>query len=270
MSTGVRFDVLRHEVVRLAAMAKRWFYRTGMHWDFVVILLFLGGVVPWLGHRRVRRLLRVPFTTTTDRLALYASTIAVQWVVVAIVLWRTAVHGIHPARLGLAVPDPWLTISASTILSLVVLANQIFSIRRLTAQPTEIRGVLPELALKIFPQTDIERLVFVALVTTVALCEELIYRGFVQRVFRDVCHDSAFAGILISAIFFALAHVYQGRRGIVSTFTVGVIFATMRWWTGSLIPTAFAHFVADLVVGFLAPKRLRAALLARTTEAAGS
>lgn len=247
-------------------MAKRWFYRTGMHWDFVVILLFLGGVVPWLGHRRVRRLLRVPFTTTTDRLALYASTIAVQWVVVAIVLWRTAVRGIHPARLGLAVPDPWLTISASIILSLVVLANQVFSIRRLTAQPTEIRGVLPELALKIFPQTDIERLVFVALVTTVALCEELIYRGFVQRIFQDVCRGSALAGIVISAIFFALAHVYQGRRGIVSTFTVGVIFATMRWWTGSLIPTAFAHFVADLVVGLLAPKRLRAALLAKTAE----
>jgi uncharacterized protein len=241
-----------------------------MHWDFAIILLFLGGVVPWFGHRRVRRLLRVPFTTTTDRLALYASTIAVQWVVVAIILWRTAVHGIHPAKLGLALPDPWRAISGSIVLCFVVLANQIFSIRRLTAQPSEIRGVLPELALKIFPQADIERLVFVALVTTVALCEELIYRGFVQRVFQDVCHGSAFAGIVFSAIFFALAHVYQGRRGIVSTFAVGVIFATMRWWAESLIPTGFAHFVADLTVGLLAPKRLRAALGARTAEITGT
>ena len=237
-----------------------------MHWDFAIILLFLGAVAPWLGQRRVRRLMRVPVTSTIDRLTLYGSTIAVQWVAAAIILWRTAAHGIHPTRLGLAVRDPWLTASASIILSLVVLANQIFSIRRLTAHPSEIKGVLPALALKIFPQTDMERLVFVALVTTVALCEELIYRGFVQRAFQDIGGNLALVGIVVSAVFFSLAHLYQGRRGIVSTFAVGVIFAAVRWWTGSLVPTAIAHFVADLVVGLLAPRRLRAALLASTGE----
>lgn len=237
-----------------------------MDWGFAIILLFLGLVVPLVGQRRVRRLMLVPVTTAMDRLTLYGSTIAVQWVAVVIILWRTAVRGIHPNRLGLAVPNPPLTVLSSIILSLVLLANQIFSIRRLTARPSEIKGVLPELALKIFPQTDVERLVFIALVTTVALCEELIYRGFVQRVFQDLGGGLAVAGVIVSAVFFALAHVYQGRRGIVSTFVVGVIFATVRWWTGSLIPTAFAHFVADLTVGLLAPSRLRSALLTRNGQ----
>lgn len=241
-----------------------------MHWDFAVILVFLGGVVPWLGQRRVRRLTRVPSTTTMERLGLYSSTIAVQWLAAAIILWRTTVHGIRPERLGLAVPDPRLIASASIFLSLIVLANQIFSVRRLAAQPREIKGVLPELALKIFPHTETERLVFIALVTTVALCEELIYRGFVQSVFQDVSRDMAIVGIVVSAAFFALAHAYQGRRGVISTFAVGVIFATVRWWTGSLVPAALAHFVADLAVGLLAPKRLRAALLNRVDESDGA
>jgi uncharacterized protein len=236
-----------------------------MRWDFAVILLFLGGAVPWLGYRRVRRLMSTPSTTTMDRLTLYGSTIAFQWVVVAIILWRTGARGIRPAQLGLAVPDPLLAVSTSIVLSILALANQIFSVRRLAAQPSEIKGMLPELALKIFPQTQIERLVFVALVTTVALCEELIYRGFVQRIFQYAIHDLAVAGIVLSAAFFALAHAYQGRRGVLSTFTIGVIFAAIRWWTGSLVPSAFTHFVADLAVGLLAPKRLRAALRARTT-----
>jgi uncharacterized protein len=237
-----------------------------MHWDFAIILLFLGGAVPWLGYRRVRRLMSTHSTTTIDRLTLYGSTIAFQWIAVAIILWRTGARGIRPAQLGLAVPDPLLAVSTSIVLSVLVLTNQTLSIRRLAAQPSEIKGVLPELALKIFPQTEIERLVFVALVTTVALCEELIYRGFVQYIFQYATHDLAVAGIVLSAAFFALAHAYQGRRGIVSTFAIGVIFAAIRWWTGSLIPSAFAHFVADLAVGLLAPKRLRAALRARSTE----
>ncbi len=73
-----------------------------MHWDFALILLFLGIAVPLLGRRRLRKLLQSPQTTKTDRLVLYASTIVFQWLAVALILWRTHVHAITPARLGLA------------------------------------------------------------------------------------------------------------------------------------------------------------------------
>jgi uncharacterized protein len=237
-----------------------------MHWDFGIILFFLGAVVPWLGYRRMRRLIKASSITTTDRLALYASTIAFQWFAAAIILWRTAVQGIRPAQLGLAVGNPGLTASVSVVLSGLVLANQIFSVLRLRARPAEIKGTLPQLALKVFPQTEIERLAFLALVSTVCFCEELIYRGFVQRVFEDAARGYLFVGIVASAIFFALAHVYQGRKGLLSTFVIGLVFATIRSWTGSLVPSMCAHFVADLAVGIAAPKRLRAALEAQEHE----
>lgn len=228
-----------------------------MPWDLAIILLFLGLAVPWLGYRRVRRLLQAASITTIERLGLYASTLVLQWVITGLVLWRTRAHAIRPAQLGLSVPQPLLTASVSVVMSLLLLVNQLFAIRRLASRPAEIKGVLPQLARKIFPQSRIEQLVFVALVVTVAVCEETIYRGFVQAVFRSLLAGSVIGGVALSSIFFSLAHVYQGRRGLVSTFAIGLIFASARAWTGSLVPSICAHFVADIVVGLRAPIRIK-------------
>jgi uncharacterized protein len=238
-----------------------------MHWDFALILLFLGIAVPLLGRRRVRQLMQMPSTTKMDRLSLYASTLAFQWIAAGVVLWRTSAHEIPASQLGLAIPNPALVVTVSVALTAFILLNQIMGLRRLVAQPEKIQGILPQLALKLFPQDDVERLAFFALVATVALCEELIYRGFVQRVFQDWSRDSAIVAIIGSAVFFAFAHLYQGRRGLVSTLTIGIIFSSMRAWTGSLLPCVAAHFVADFIVGMSAPSRLRAGLASKHLQA---
>jgi uncharacterized protein len=233
---------------------------TVMHWDFALILLFLGVAVPVLGRRRVRQLMQMPSTTKMDRISLYASTLAFQWIAAGVILWRTNEHGIRASQLGLAIPNAGLAVSTTVVLAALILLNQILGLRRLVSQPGKIQGILPQLTLKLFPQDDVERLAFFALVTTVALCEELIYRGFVQCVFQDWSRDSVSAAVVGSAVFFALAHLYQGRRGLVSTLTIGLLFSTIRAWTGSLLPCIVAHFVADITVGMLAPSRLRAGL----------
>jgi uncharacterized protein len=194
-----------------------------------------------------------------DRLSIYASTIAFQWLAAVIILWRTRAHGILLEQLGVAIPRPALAITVAIILAALISVNQIYSLRRLVAKPSEIKGVLPQLALKLFPQDDVERLVFFALVVTVAMCEEFIYRGFVQRVFQDWSGGHVVAGIVGSAVFFALAHLYQGRRGLLTTVVVGVVFSMVRSWTGGLLPTSVAHFVADFCVGMLAPRKIREA-----------
>jgi membrane protease YdiL (CAAX protease family) len=233
---------------------------TLMHWDFALILIFLGLAVPWLGRRRIRQLLALPQTTKMDRLALYASTIAFQWLAAAVILWRTASHGIPAARLGLAIPQPRLTYEVSIALAALILANQISSLRRLVARPAEIQGIVPQLALKIFPQDNLERLIFFALAATVAVCEELIYRGFVQLVFESLSGGVVAAGIVGSAAMFGLAHLYQGRKGLFTTSFLGLLFSIIRAWTGSLLAPLVAHFVADFTIGLMAPSRLRTAM----------
>ena len=70
-------------------------------------------------------------------------------------------------------------------------------------------------------------------------------------------------GIVGSAAIFALAHLYQGRRGLVSTSVIGLLFSAIRAWTGSLLAPLVAHFVADLAAGLLAPRKLGVALASR-------
>jgi uncharacterized protein len=227
-----------------------------MHWDFALILIFLGVAVPWLGRRRVRQLMTVPQTTKKDRLVLYASTCAFQWFIATMILWRARAYGTTISQLGVAIPNILIVAVTAVILASVVFANQIFSLRRLAGRPTEIRGAIPQFALKIFPQDNQERIAFFALVATVAVCEEFIYRGFVQNVFEKWSGGYAVAGIVGSAVMFGMAHLYQGRRGLISTFVIGLIFSGVCFGTGSLVPALAAHFVADLTAGFLAPKAI--------------
>jgi uncharacterized protein len=227
--------------------------------DFALILLFFATVVPWLGRRRVRQLLQAPLTTRAQRLALYASTFVFQCIAVGIILWRTQVHHIGRSQLGMGIPSFGLVVLVSAALGIVVLANQIVSLARLGTRPKEINSPIAQLALKIFPQSNSERLAFLLLSATVAICEEVIYRGFAQRVLQDSAGGYVIPGIVGSAALFSLAHLYQGRRGLLSTFIVGLLFAGIRAWTASLIPAMVAHFIADSVAGILAPARIRAA-----------
>ena len=229
-----------------------------MHWDFALIFLFFATVVPLLGRRRVRALMKAAQTTSKERLALYASTILFQWLATGIILWRTSSHGIRAADLGLVIPNRALVLVVSLLLSGLIFANQIFSLRRLAAHPDEAgaHGILPHMARKVFPQNTAERWAFSALVLTVAFCEEVIYRGFAQYVFSTWPLRAVAAGVIGSAILFSVAHLYQGRRGLLSTLIVGLLFSGIRLWTGSLVPPMLAHFVADITAGFLAPIRL--------------
>jgi membrane protease YdiL (CAAX protease family) len=233
-----------------------------MHWDFAAILIFLGVAVPLLGRRRVRQLMQVPATTKEQRLTLYASTMAFQWLASAIIFWRATLHGFTASQLSLGFPRLFLTVALTVGLTALILLNQVVGLKRLASLPAASQGLVPQLAQKLFPHDSAERLAFFALVVTVAVCEEFIYRGFIQHLFQNLAGGSPYVAVFGSAAFFALAHLYQGRRGLISTFTIGVLFSTATAISLSLVPSIIAHFAADFVAGTLAPRYLgRAAAL---------
>lgn len=110
------------------------------------------------------------------------------------------------------------------------------------------------------PQTNAETAVFAALACTAGLTEEFLYRGFVfvvlARVFEISTYSMLIAGILSSA-WFAVGHLYQGKRGIITTFIVGLLFVFVRYWSRSLIPSIAAHAGIDLIAGLYASIVLR-------------
>jgi membrane protease YdiL (CAAX protease family) len=229
-------------------------------WDFVLVLVILGVIIPWRGAARMKRLLGKPELTTADRLSLYGSTILFQWLIVAIVAWRSAARTVSPEELGLAARDPWLVAWTSIALTGILCVNQVVGLRRITKMPADKRGSLFAITEKIMPRTPRETLVYGALACTAGISEEFLYRGFVFMAFiRMVVNfgpPNAVAAILSSA-WFSLAHMYQGRRGVMTTFVVGMIFALMRIWTGSLIPAVAAHVGIDLIAGLCVSRFIR-------------
>ncbi len=229
-----------------------------MPWDFALILFILGVLVPWRSAVRMKKVLTRAQLTTTDRLALYASTIAFQWAAVGVVAWRSAARGLSLRELGLAYPNPLLTTGILAGLTVLLSSSQIFALRRLARRSPERHSFVHRMAQTVMPHSLVECLTFVALAITVALCEEFLYRGFVLTVFAQAASGSLFVAALASSLLFALAHLYQGLRGLRSTFIVGLIFAVCRIVTGSLVPTIVAHFLTDLIAGLTAPRLLAA------------
>jgi len=222
-----------------------------MHWDYVIILAILAVIVPWRSSLRVRDLLNGPDLLASQRILLYLSTIVFQWMAVAAILWRCMAHQLSWATLGVALPYPLRSVAVAGCLSVVLVLNQVYAMRRVATLPHDRRGLVPRLADKLLPRASNEAFVGVFLVLTVAICEEFIYRGFVEGIFANLS-GSVLAGALISAAFFSSAHLYQGRKGLITTFAVGLIFAAARIWTASLFPSMVVHFAVDFSAGLAA------------------
>ncbi|HEV2288160.1 MAG TPA: CPBP family intramembrane glutamic endopeptidase [Candidatus Acidoferrales bacterium] len=222
-----------------------------MHWDYVLILGVLGVAVPWRSTVRVRELLGQPALASSERVLLYASTILFQWTLTAVILWRCYVHGTSRLALGFAFPEPLRALWISAGLSIALVFNQIYGIRRLISFPPEKRGLIWRLAEKLLPREPREAILAVFLAATVAICEEIIFRGFVETIFQRVLHDSVVAGAIVSAAFFAVAHLYQGKRGLITTFIVGIVFSAVRIFSDSLVPCIIVHFIVDISAGIV-------------------
>jgi membrane protease YdiL (CAAX protease family) len=226
-----------------------------LSWDIILILATLGALIPWRGAARIRRLLAQPQLSSMDRLVIYASTVAFQWVLVAVVAWRAYAHQITVESLGLVVRSPGVTALTSAGLVLVLSGLQYFGIRQTAALPTTRYSRLREISLRLMPRSLVEALAFSALAITASVCEEFLYRGFVFAVLY-LASGSVLIAIFGSSVLFGLAHFYQGPRGLITTFVLGLIFAATRFWIGNLVPVIAAHLAVDLLAGYVAPHYL--------------
>src|SRR5260370_3020356 len=212
--------------------------------DIWLIFFVLGVILQWRGQMRMKKLLAMPHVSTTERLVLYASTIAFQWVAVSVVAWRAWAHGFTASQLGLTIHDRSRILLAAAIGALIIAALQWLNLRRVGKLPVAARGSLQALAERILPQSTVELLPYLALAITAGLCEEFLYRGFAMAVLARVGLQ-AWAAVLVSSVLFGLAHSYQGRGGIVMTLIIGLVLGTS--------PLSYRHLVAavfcDCAVG---------------------
>jgi membrane protease YdiL (CAAX protease family) len=219
-----------------------------MPWDFWLIFFALGVLLPWRGSARMKKLLAMPHVSVMERLVLYASTIAFQWLAVAIVGWRLWARGYTSKQLGLVYHGRTRLLIAGIVGAAAVAGLQWLNLRRVSRIPPESRGPLQAIAERILPQSAVELPPYFALAITAGLCEEFLYRGFAMAALSRA-GLSAWLVILVSSILFGLAHSYQGRGGIVMTFIVGLALGASRLAYNSLVPAVFWHSAVDIVAG---------------------
>ena len=86
-------------------------------------------------------------------------------------------------------------------------------------------------------------LYFLSQLLTVALPEEIIYRGYLQS--RLNFTVSPFWSIVGSTIFFALAH-YDRPLMFVHLILIGPIYGYAFYYSKSIIPSTIAHYLSNL------------------------
>ncbi|MGH9594971.1 MAG: CPBP family intramembrane glutamic endopeptidase, partial [Bryobacteraceae bacterium] len=85
-----------------------------------------------------------------------------------------------------------------------------------------------------------EMATWVLLSITAGICEETIFRGYLQRQFIAWTRNSAF-GVALSAILFGAGHIYQGWRQATVIGIYGAMFGTLAVWRKDLRPGMMAH-----------------------------
>jgi uncharacterized protein len=233
-----------------------------MPWDFWLIFVFLAVVIPWRGRVRLRYLLSLQSVGTKEKMTLYATTIAFQWLIATLVAWRALARGLTFAELGLARMGASMAIVLPAAFGALLLGTlHWLHLRRIARMEGAVPEKMRALARRILPRSAVEFLPFFALAITAGICEEFLYRGFGMAALVRAGLPGWLV-VLLTSLLFGLAHSYQGRSGVIGTSLMGLIFGGFRLLYGSLIPVTVWHAVVDIVAGVAGRKYL---LLEHTT-----
>lgn len=98
------------------------------------------------------------------------------------------------------------------------------------------------------PTTGKELTLFLLLSATAGVCEEIIFRGYLQRQFSIVSRFTVF-GIIAQAVIFGASHGYQGLQSMFLITLLGASFGVFTHFRKSLKPAMIAHFFQDGLAG---------------------
>ncbi|HEX4001988.1 MAG TPA: type II CAAX endopeptidase family protein [Candidatus Acidoferrales bacterium] len=106
-----------------------------------------------------------------------------------------------------------------------------------------------EAASFLLPQTAPEMILWVVVATSAGFCEELIFRGYLQRQCLALTQNVA-AAVILQGLIFGAAHAYQGARGVIVISAYGMIFGALAAMRKSLRPGMMQHVAEDTISGF--------------------
>jgi len=217
-------------------------------WHTAVLVAVLGAFSLFSAHSQHR------FAAVHGRATLYALTIVWEWLLVGYI-----VLGLHRRQMTLRglIGRRWS--SPEAVLSDVLLSLGFwFAAALVLAWIASGLGLghgqaLAETRQKLgflVPQGRGELILFLLLSATAGFCEEIIFRGYLQRQFAAWTH-SAFAGMILQALIFGAGHGYEGSSRMLLITIFGAMFGALALARNSLRPGMLAHFFHDATAGLV-------------------
>jgi membrane protease YdiL (CAAX protease family) len=185
--------------------------------------------------------------TDLNRVQIYERTMLIEWLGFAFVLF-----GVWLAGSGFAtvVGERWRSVGAVLRDIGLGVAFSIVSTLVLSMLGPHHGGGANRAVQFLLPHGRLEMTLWVALSVSAGICEEALFRGYLQRQFMALTKNVT-AGILLSAVAFGLAHSYQGRGWAMMIGLEGAMLGAMAHWRKSVRPGMIAHAWKDALAPVL-------------------
>ena len=215
-------------------------------WHTAVFILIVFGAAALSAERHGERLV------SHGHLFTYLFTMGWEWLLVGFVLWGARKNGFTLRDL---VGGKWKSpedglidvaiavgfwIVAALILVLAAAAAGLVSPDKLEAAKKNV-DILK-------PLGRLESVIWVCLSITAGFCEEVMFRGYLQKQFAAWTRSDIVA-LLLQAIIFGIAHSYQGARLAFVVTIYGMLFGVLAVLRRSLRPGMMAHAMQDTLSG---------------------
>lgn len=181
---------------------------------------------------------------------LWSSWMIMLWALVAagVVVWLIEARALGSLRL--ITPHGWRLWGAIGLVLVLAMTygRTVLRIARSKRQK-RIKLANPQVE-KLAPHTRSELGWWVALSLSAGFCEELIFRGYLIFAFQPML--GLWGAAAFSVVVFAVAHAYQGRKGILGAGIVGGLLTLVVLISGSLLPAMALHALVDIGEGLVA------------------
>jgi membrane protease YdiL (CAAX protease family) len=111
-----------------------------------------------------------------------------------------------------------------------------------------LKPTAPKAADQMMPETPSEVILWILLSLTSGFCQEVIFRGYLQRQFSALTR-SFLGGIGLQAIAFGLFHTYLGWKLMLIITAYGACFGVLAHGRSSLRPGMLVHALGNIADG---------------------
>lgn len=101
----------------------------------------------------------------------------------------------------------------------------------------------------LLPQSLTEVLIWIGASITAGVCEEMAFRGYVQRQLHALS-GSVVVAVLGQGLVFGLFHAYQGWKNVIVISVLGALYGALAAWRGNLRANIVVHAWTDFWEGW--------------------